>query len=813
MSNKWATFSATLWVALIVMLALVPMRVVPEGTSTDSLKDLSLVISLTPEEPKVGEYVAIAVQLFNNGSLSITYNYSFFIDDHLLETGKGRSWNGLDCLPCFIQCGWTFDRPGVYQVRVIITEVNGTGELRAWNNVTVAPNSSYFSWSSGSLKSLRPLMQLVPCKSGVGFFVYGSLINTGDSDLVVNYTWFGGFGNPIGNGSDFVVPPAPNNRVFLNHTYWAADPTGNGMYPLGINITDMDGTGRLVQYLVITVNEFSGNGTGPLCGVVCVQPEANVGECVTVRVLLSNVGNTTLHDISYLISAGLGNSQASGDLGDLSPGALCQSAPDGIFELHTEWTPSSGGIYLVAINASDPNSSAVFTGGVDVAVSGPGMGRLATVIQIGSDAVELGENTTITCILRNTGYAVLYNVHYEIYAGLGNQLMNGTVAELSSGALCQSAPASMVVLHATWTPTETGAYEVGINASDANGSSYVASHVTKNVVGPIPIVRFSISPSIINATAGSSVNATVSIWYTGGMMSTIFSLSKSTSMPNIFIFINQSTAVNCRIAANGSEIRIWNHADGIFYLSFTVPIWTAEGNYSLTLSVKSYRENINAVASMKINVHPTPTGLPDEIPPSKPVEPATYTGFALIALAGVVALVIGASTEYGLVALLTLLIPLYSKLHKEEVLDQFTRGKIQGYITAYPGEHYNSIKTQLGLNNGVLAYHLRVLEREGYVTSLRDGVYKRFYPKETPLPKKRGQFSAIQEMIIEHIRSEPGISQDGLAQQMKVSNQVIYYHIRTLMAAGAVRLEKSGKETHCYLNDSGGSGSYAGLSF
>jgi predicted transcriptional regulator len=185
---------------------------------------------------------------------------------------------------------------------------------------------------------------------------------------------------------------------------------------------------------------------------------------------------------------------------------------------------------------------------------------------------------------------------------------------------------------------------------------------------------------------------------------------------------------------------------------------------------------------------------------------------AVVSIVIVAAAVIG-GTEVGFVAFLSLFLPLYVKIRKEEVLDQFTRGKIQGYITAYPGEHYNSIKTQLGLNNGVLAYHLRVLEREGYVTSLRDGVYKRFYPKETPLPKKRGQFSAIQEMIIENIRDEPGITQDGLARKMKVSNQVVHYHIRTLMAAGAVRVEKVGKETHCYIGESENPGSYAGLSF
>jgi DNA-binding transcriptional ArsR family regulator len=173
---------------------------------------------------------------------------------------------------------------------------------------------------------------------------------------------------------------------------------------------------------------------------------------------------------------------------------------------------------------------------------------------------------------------------------------------------------------------------------------------------------------------------------------------------------------------------------------------------------------------------------------------------AALSVVVVAAVAIGA-TEIGFVALMSLLLPLYSKIRKEEVLDQFTRGKIQGYITAYPGEHYNSIKAQLGMNNGALAYHLKVLEREGYVTSVRDGVYKRYYPKETAIPLRRGQFSQMQEMVLGHIRDSPGISQDGLARAMKVSNQVVHYHVRSLMAAGAVRLEKDGKETHCYLSE------------
>jgi uncharacterized membrane protein/predicted transcriptional regulator len=158
--------------------------------------------------------------------------------------------------------------------------------------------------------------------------------------------------------------------------------------------------------------------------------------------------------------------------------------------------------------------------------------------------------------------------------------------------------------------------------------------------------------------------------------------------------------------------------------------------------------------------------------------------------------------EVVLVAFLNLLLPLYVKLRREEVLDHYTRGKIHGYIIANPGEHYNSIKAQLRLKNGTLAYHLRVLEREGYVKTTRDGMFKRFYPMEALVPRRKSEFSAIQEIVLESIRNSPGANQNELARRMGVSSQVVNYHIRNLVAAGIVRLERDGRETRCYLTDS-----------
>ncbi len=87
-------------------------------------------------------------------------------------------------------------------------------------------------------------------------------------------------------------------------------------------------------------------------------------------------------------------------------------------------------------------------------------------------------------------------------------------------------------------------------------------------------------------------------------------------------------------------------------------------------------------------------------------------------------------TEPGKYRILLLFLPLYTRLNKDEILDQSTKENIHGYIIANPGEHYNVIRKRLNIRNGTLAYHLNVLKREKLIKSRRDGIYKRFYPAE-----------------------------------------------------------------------------------
>lgn len=162
---------------------------------------------------------------------------------------------------------------------------------------------------------------------------------------------------------------------------------------------------------------------------------------------------------------------------------------------------------------------------------------------------------------------------------------------------------------------------------------------------------------------------------------------------------------------------------------------------------------------------------------------------------GVTMAIIGSSigaTEYGRFRFfLYFLVPLYSKLNKEKVLNQFLRGQIFGYIMAYPGENYTSIKKALNVENGTLTHHLYILEREGFVTSRIDGRYKRFYPTGIST-KEKVKTSMIQKAILKMIRQNPNMTQTEIAEALETSKQVVNYHVKSLVNDGLLSVSKNG---------------------
>lgn len=179
--------------------------------------------------------------------------------------------------------------------------------------------------------------------------------------------------------------------------------------------------------------------------------------------------------------------------------------------------------------------------------------------------------------------------------------------------------------------------------------------------------------------------------------------------------------------------------------------------------------------------------------------------FASIGLLAIGLLAFTESGKYKLLVLFTLLLPLYSRIQKEDVLDQFVRGQIYGFIKTNPGVHYNQILRKVGVKNGTLSYHLGVLEKTELIQSRREGLkYRVFYPTGMNFPKaERFRLTDLQIRILDSIKSQPGLTQKEIARQLGQKPQTINYNIKVLDQAGLVSVLKEGRKTTCFPVENG----------
>ena len=208
----------------------------------------------------------------------------------------------------------------------------------------------------------------------------------------------------------------------------------------------------------------------------------------------------------------------------------------------------------------------------------------------------------------------------------------------------------------------------------------------------------------------------------------------------------------------------------------------------------SIRDNTSDIFNFTISPDPKPNG-------TNPIFVLTVGnvigGATTMAIVAVAFVTVG--TEVGKYRFLLLFMPLYTRLTKEEVLDNECRGVLRGFIYAEPGIHYNEILRRLKMGNGKAAHHLNTLEREGYIKSRSDGRFKRFYPAEMKFIGAPPRLTKIQKIIIETLQESEGLSQRDIARVLEMPFSTANRQLKKLAGMGLVRLEKHGITVKCYL--------------
>jgi DNA-binding transcriptional ArsR family regulator len=144
-------------------------------------------------------------------------------------------------------------------------------------------------------------------------------------------------------------------------------------------------------------------------------------------------------------------------------------------------------------------------------------------------------------------------------------------------------------------------------------------------------------------------------------------------------------------------------------------------------------------------------------------------------------------------------VAIFTRLKTRSLTNNANRSRIIDLIGRSPGIHFRELSRELDLKQGVLSYHMNILEEHEIIKSIQDGNLRRFYLFNDKIEPKV-TLSEIQERMIGIIYEQPGISQSSISKKMGKSKALINYHIRILQNTGLINIEKESGITKCYID-------------
>jgi DNA-binding transcriptional ArsR family regulator len=144
--------------------------------------------------------------------------------------------------------------------------------------------------------------------------------------------------------------------------------------------------------------------------------------------------------------------------------------------------------------------------------------------------------------------------------------------------------------------------------------------------------------------------------------------------------------------------------------------------------------------------------------------------------------------------------PFYSRIEKDELFENETREELYEHIEGDPGVHANALSEAVDIGWGTTVYHLRRLERNGFVHSEKRGRYRRFFPASGFVERQREALSVLQnettEAIAELVREQPGLNQSAICEELDISPSLANWHLNRLIDAELVDRERRGRTVH-----------------
>lgn len=172
--------------------------------------------------------------------------------------------------------------------------------------------------------------------------------------------------------------------------------------------------------------------------------------------------------------------------------------------------------------------------------------------------------------------------------------------------------------------------------------------------------------------------------------------------------------------------------------------------------------------------------------------------------AGLDAPVVVSVASISVVALLALLLvkagvglPLYSRLSKDELLDNDTRRRVYEVLQEDPGLRLSEVARRAGCSTSTARYHLRRLKREDMVRAAGEPRMQRWFPAGD-MGAQAMEREAVLDIgnsreVYRAIQAHPGASLGEIADAVGTSSPAAHKVVQRLVDAGLVVKERDGR--------------------